>query len=1111
MLSLITSLILFFLFSFIAPAGNTSPVQTSSGSPRAESESGDYEAGRFVLRLNTKGLELFTPITKESALFKGLNIEITKIESFAKGIIESPRKNSLSPRLSSIYKISYSGELPLDAILKKLNASAYIEYAEPYYLDKIQFIPNDPAVHNGDDMFYLKRYGAFEAWEETRGDTNIVIGVIDTGVRYSHEDLKSNLKYNTAEANGLPGVDDDNDGYVDNVIGWDFGDKDNNPDATGHEHGTIVAGIAAATVNNGKGIAGTGFKCKYLPLKASIDSLAGVISHGYEALIYAAYHGCGVVNLSWGRTGSFSRMAQDIIDYVVLEKDLVIVAAAGNTGKEEAFYPASYNHVLSVASADTIFSPTAGTLVETRHTTGTYHHTVDLCAQGKGVYGTTNNGAYHKSNGSSNAAPLVSGAAALVRSKFPNLSALQVIERLRITGDLIDSFPENALYKEKIGRRLNMHKALTQHNTPSVRITSSSFNNQYGQFIYSGDTVKLLINVTNYLAPTSNCQATLSSDSPYIEISRNTYSLGPIPTMGSKNNEDDPFILVIKEAPDPDMPVTFRIQFDDGDYYDYQYIEYMINPSWITVKTPETELTISGSGRIGYIDNASSIGDGFRFNHTELLYEAGLLLATSDSTVSDCVREFDYNIKQDFKTLKSTRYIPSRVADIQTQARFSDEAAKKPIGVTIVQNSYAWPGEDDAAYQIIEYNFTNTTAHTIDTLYAGIFADWDINDPDHNKAEWDDEHKLGYVYDPEPDGLYAGISLLTNEIPTYFALDHQSNIPGNINPNDGFTSREKFLCMRKGVSKTTAGYYYPDSSDVSNLTGAIILGILPGESRKVAFAFLGGTSLDNLKQNAAQAKKRYRSFNTGPVPQIEAYHFCEGDTVSLAIHPENGTLFGFYTNETQPLATGDSLYLRDIDGPQTFYVTNLDSLFESAPAIARILFHKNPEANFMIQPTILNLWHQTYAEIIPSSTPSIYHRWEIGELVLERDDTFTRHFTEPDTILIRLTVSDEYGCSDSKAIRYPVIYETITGPLTASEEERLRLYPNPAGDFLYLNFGDDDTEKEVRIIDMIGNEIARFNGSFSKKELHVEPWASGTYLMIITRESGQTVRPFVKY
>src|SRR5690606_4016438 len=194
------------------PAGNTSPVQTSSGSPRAESESDDYEAGRFVLRLNTKGLELFTPITKESALFKGLNIEITKIESFAKGIIESPRKNSLSPRLSSIYKISYSGELPLDAILKKLNASAYIEYAEPYYLDKIQFIPNDPAVHNGDDMFYLKRYGAFEAWEETRGDTNIVIGVIDTGVRYSHEDLKSNLKYNTAEANGLPGVDDDNDG-----------------------------------------------------------------------------------------------------------------------------------------------------------------------------------------------------------------------------------------------------------------------------------------------------------------------------------------------------------------------------------------------------------------------------------------------------------------------------------------------------------------------------------------------------------------------------------------------------------------------------------------------------------------------------------------------------------------------------------------------------------------------------------------------------------------------------------------------------------------------------------------------------------------------------------
>jgi len=1102
------TILLFFLMYFFVAVGQCQPATGSPSSIKQNSLQADnYEPGCFVLKLNARGEELFTPLTAGSSVFQGLDIEVLRIEPFFRGFIKSPRKNSNTPNIASIYKITYTGPLSVHEIVRKLDNSFYTDYAEPYYLDEVLVIPDDPAVQNGKDLFYLERYQAFDAWGESQGDTNIVIGIIDTGVRYKHEDLKDNLKYNIAEARGIPGVDDDNDGYIDNINGWDFGDNDNDPDAKGHEHGTIVAGISSATTNNGTGTAGTGYKCKYMPIKASADSLGGSIGYGYHALVYAAYQGCGVVNLSWGRTGSFSRMAQDIIDYVVLEYNVVVVAAAGNSGKNEAFYPASYNNVLSVASCDTIFSPEHNRHIDIKHTTATYHHTVDLCAQGRAIYSTSNNGSYSRTSGSSNAAPQVAGAAGLVRAKFPNLSALQVMERLRVTGDVIDTFPENSAYKEKIGRRLNMYKALTAQNIPSVRITASSLSNEHGNFVYSGDTVKLFISVTNYLAPTSPaCKATLSSESPYVEILQDSYSPGSIPTMGKKNNHDNPFLLVLKSNPGTDLPLTFRIQFEDNDYYDYQYIEHTLNPSWITVRTEATGVTVSSTGRIGYVDNNSSIGDGFSFNDTPLLYEAGLVLAINDSTVSDCVREFDFIIKQDFKTLNSIQYIHSSVADLQTQSRFSDQNAKNPIGIDIVQNSYSWLTEDKSTFHIIEYNLTNTGEQTIDTLYAGIFADWDINESDQNMANWADRYKLGYVYDPKPDGLYAGISLLTNEAPAYFAMDHRRRLPGNINPNDGFTPREKFLCMKNGVSKTTAGGH-PDSSDVSHLTGAIIHGLRPGETRKLAFAFHGSSSLEDLLKSAEKAVIQYRSFNTGPTPQTENYHFCLGDTVELTIRPGNGKRFSF---RHEHYSSSDSiLHLKNVYDPKTIFITNTDSLFESDTAVASIFFHEKPVPDFTVLPDVLNLKNQSFAEITSDNAPSLIHKWEIDDSVHDNTGTFIHHFYEPDTVVIKLTLTSEYGCSQSKSILYPVIYEILTSTPNVSGGN-FSVFPVPAGEYIHLDFGADYKEKNIRILSATGTEVRAVTGQFKSKEINIQSLPSGTYLIIVTTGAAQYSRTFIK-
>lgn len=1091
--------LLFFLMSFLVFSGQCQP--QSSLTPD------NYEPGCFVVKLNIHGEKLFTPLSAHAPVFDELEIDIIRVEPFFRGFVKSPRKNSTTPNITSIYKVTYSGSLTVNKVIEKLSRSPYIDYTEPYYLDEILVIPNDPAVQNGKDLFYLERYQAFEAWNESQGDTNIVIGIIDTGVRYSHEDLADNLKYNSAEANGIAGVDDDNDGYIDNIIGWDFGDNDNNPDAKGHEHGTIVAGISSATANNMTGTAGTGYKCKYMPIKASADSMGGSISHGYHALIYAAYQGCKVVNLSWGRTGSFSRMAQDIIDYVVLEHDVVVVAAAGNSGKNEAFYPASYNNVLSVASCDTMYSTDQKRIIDTKHTTATYHHTVDLCAQGRAVYSTANNGAYSKTSGSSNAAPQVAGAAGLVRAKFPDMSALQVMERLRITGDVIDTFPENSAYKEQIGRRLNMYKALTAQHIPSVRITASTLSNGYGDFVYSGDTVKLFVSLTNYLAPTSSgCKVTLSSESPYVEILQNSYLPGSIPTMGVKTNQDHPFLLVLKSNPGTDHPLRFRLQFDDHEYYDYQYIEHILNPSWITVSTEETGVTVSSTGRIGYIDNNSSIGDGFSLNRVPLLYEAGLVLAINDSMVSDCVRGSDFMMKEDFETLANIRYTQSSVADRQTQGRFSDQNAKHPIEIDIVQNSYTWLSEDKSTFHIIEYILTNTGKQLIDTLYAGIFADWDINNPDQNMADWSDQHKLGYIYDPNPQGLYAGISLLTNDKPTYFAMDHRQHLAGNINPNDGFTTREKFLCMKNGVSKPAAGGH-PDSSDVSHLTGAILPSLRPGETRKLAFALHGSTSLENILKSAEMAAIQYRSFNTGAIPQTENYHFCQGDTVDLTIRPGNGKKFTF-RNE-QYSVTDSIIHLKKVHTPQTILITNADSLFESNAAIASILFHEKPIPDFTVRPDVLDLTKQSFAEITPENDPSLIHQWEIDNSTYDNSDVFTHYFYKPDTVVIKLTLTNEYGCSANKAIHFPVIHEVLTS-IPVVWESNFSLFPVPASEYILLDFGTDHTEKNIRILSATGNELSTMTGHFQTQEINISSLPSGTYFITVTTKTSQFTRAFIR-
>ncbi|WP_167856322.1 S8 family peptidase [Hymenobacter metallicola] len=761
--------------------------------------------------------------------------------------------------LQLVYQITLRQDVSLAKACRRLLQTDVLEYAEPLNYRAPLYQPNDPLADstNTAGQFYLKNIQAYRAWDVTKGDTSIVIGITDTGTRYSHEDLRNQLKKNYADP--IDGLDNDNDGYVDNFRGWDVADNDNdasiNMAVFQPVHGILVTGCAVAQPDNGVGLAGVGFKCKYLPLKIYPNTATGSFA-GFEAIVYAADHGCQVINASWGSLGGRSQFEQDVITYAAINRNAVVVAAAGNTNAELDFYPASYDHVISVAA----LAPN-----DEKSGPATYSSRVSLGAPGEQVLTIlgNNDSDYYPVNGSSFAAPLVAGAAALVRTRFPQLSADQVAAQLRQTADDVYALPGNIPLRGKLGTgRLNVHHAVSQADRREARILRSQLL-PFRQAYQPNDTFQVVVELQNLLQPVAGLTVTLTSLSPYLTVRQGAFTVGSLPMLARATNDATPFRLVVAGA----VPINtkavlrYRLTADNG-YQTDQFLTVTLNPDYVVLDAGDLHLTLTSRGNLGYDGLGSDLGQSVTYKGSApLLYEGGLMVATSPERVSDRVRNERNQVNQDFysvsqialsrQPLRATQEANGLLQDSLPSARRTGT-----VGVRIRQRGYAWAAPADRDYAIVEYQLKNVTPDTLKPLYAGLFMDWDVlPDANRNTAAWDSTRALGYVHDRERPTVYAGVKLLTGGTAACYSINNNAPAGSPVRLADGFSSAEKFLTLstkaRHSSAGTTAG------TDVSQVVGTGLPRLAPGDSVVVAFAVLGASSLEDLQTAADAAQSRY--------------------------------------------------------------------------------------------------------------------------------------------------------------------------------------------------------------------------------------------------------------
>ena len=487
---------------------------------------------------------------------------IERVFPFLDHVQPTPKTRRDLLALRHTYYVRYSAGDDPERVAKELASAPGVNYAEPVIINRL--LESDVRVEPNDSLFsdqtYLRHMRLPEAWEIVKGADSsppVVIAIVDSGTEWRHEDLLANVWTNADE---IPdnGIDDDDNGFIDDVHGVNFCNRDDNNNdpfyPQGSEHGTAVAGTASAVTNNGIGVAGAAWNAQLMHICGS----------GYTGIMYAAANGADVINASWLGVGGLpgSTFIAQTLD-LATDMGALVVAAAGNANLNNdlyRFYPSNYPRVLSVGAT--------ARDSRRRASFSNYGKMVNVFAPGVDIITTAFDDGYTSSvSGTSFSTPLVSGVAALVKTRFPDISPDALREQIRLAGMPIDT--ENPGQAGQLGRGyVNAEASLKSSVFPAVRLTQWTWDDSDGDhMIMSGEEITIKSVFVNHLADTQELSIGLTGAEPYpyIDLSNAEQMVGRL--VRGDSTEVTLRFVVASDAPSSRL-IRFYTRIQDGTFVD---------------------------------------------------------------------------------------------------------------------------------------------------------------------------------------------------------------------------------------------------------------------------------------------------------------------------------------------------------------------------------------------------------------------------------------------------------------------------------------------------------------------------------------------------------------
>lgn len=806
---------------------------------------------------------------------------------------------ALPDDLERTFEVRYVADLDPEFVAAKLRILPGVAYAEPVHIHRTQYVPND-SLHNSAGQDFHAQHRIEQAWDLSKSSSGIVIAIVDSGTDYTHPDLAGNLWRNPSP--GLAATLSPLLSHIVNdTIGWNFWNsgpitspiQNADPRPNGSSHGTHVAGLAAAVTDNRIGISGTGFRSRYIVVRAG-GTVAdpNSIGFGYLGILYAALNGADVINASFGGT-SYSHFGADV---VALANALgsVVVAAAGNTGTETSFYPASFPEALSVGSV---------TSAGIRSSFSSHGYDVDVMARGNSLLSTVFNGNYALNTGTSMASPVVAGIVALVRHRFPDWSPDRVRHQIRSAANPA-IYDQNTAFRDRLGNGLLDARKAVETPLPGIRVEEVAFLGPTGAKLGIGESGTMRVRIRNVGTGTQSLTVLPSALSAGISVGGGSaVGVGVLPeadtiTLTLSMRIEDTF----NTANDPLVKLTFSDptrQF--ADFRVIRFDGFLID----TLRVNRLHVSFAANGTIGYSDAFSSLG-GIGVIPQPLresvLFEGGLMVSAETDRGEFVINQVrgTHAIESHFRpTSPFILRTPGTLSDADGRSAFQSTGFPAAPRIQVTFDTYAFAAPDIDRVVFLRYTVRNVSDEVMRNVRVGLYVDWDIGKYDDNNVAYSASDSILYAYSPQETATHPYMTLAhLGPISSVMAIDNAYEGPtdslnfgtyftSGSNVFNGFTRQEKAWSLRAGTRKTSVS-----GTDIAAVTATGPFTIHPNQHIVVGYVLAFGETLALLRAQVA-ASRALRLFHVTTVGGFES-------GPPWVEHPTRAALLPNYPNPFNP-------------------------------------------------------------------------------------------------------------------------------------------------------------------------------------------------------------------